>query len=195
MLHGGSYGPRLARGQRFHNRYKALAAVSPAAVAAVLKAPVEASPGATRRDRYHPPTTSPCAGMTPVSPSSSAAQVAAWTQRLVEQLQLLSEVSETLTYRLLELEERLAEGERELAQLRDQAQVAAELPPGVEGWLEETDERLARVEELLRRGGGRSSGGDGNAARPLKAVAPDPFPEEEEQVFLDEQPFLDEQSA
>lgn len=150
--------------------------------------------------------------MTPVSPSSSAAQVSAWTQRLVEQLQLLSEVSETLTYRLLELEERLAEGERELATLRDQAQVAAELPPGVESWLEETDERLARVEELLRRGVGRSSGSDGSAAGPLKVVAttpfrsaspppgeaevePDPFPEEEEQAFLDEQPFLDEQSA
>lgn len=133
--------------------------------------------------------------MTPVSPSSSAAQVPAWTQRLVEQLQLLSELSETLTYRLLELEERLAEGERELAQLRDQAKVAAELPPGVESWLEETDERLARVEELLRRGVGRSTGGDGSVARPLKAVAPDPFPEEEEQPFLDEQPFLEEQSA
>lgn len=142
--------------------------------------------------------------MTPDSPSSSAAQVPAWTQRLVEQLQLLSEVSETLTYRLLELEERLAEGERELARLRDQAQAAAELPEAVESWLEETDERLARVEELLRRGEGRSTGLEGGAGRPLKAVAPapsralspplaggaaepDPFPEEGEQAFLDEQ--------
>lgn len=148
--------------------------------------------------------------MTPVSPSSPA--VPPWTQRLVEQLQLISEVSETLTYRLLELEERLAEGERELARFRDQAQGAAELPAAVEGWLEETDARLARVEELLRRGEVRAAGPDGVSARPLKAVAPalsrpvatslaeqeidhDPFPEEGEQAFLDDQPFLDEQIA
>jgi len=144
--------------------------------------------------------------MTPVSPSVQ--EVAPWSQRLVEQLQLITEVSETLTYRLLELEERLAERERELDQLRDQAQVGAELPEAVESWLEQTGERLARVETLLRCGEGRSS------ARPLVAVAPalsrpaaavrdrdqeeidpDPFPDEEEQTFLDEQPFLDEQSA
>lgn len=148
--------------------------------------------------------------MTPVSPSSPA--VPPWTQRLVEQLQLISEVSETLTYRLLELEERLAERERELAQLREQAQGAAELPPAVEGWLEQTDERLARVEELLRRGEGRGPVAGVAAARSLVAVTPalsragerfvdaeevdpDPFPEEGEQAFLDEQPFLDEQIA
>ncbi len=149
--------------------------------------------------------------MTPVSPSASVAQVPSWTQRLVEQLQLISEVSETLTYRLLDLEERLADRERELAQLRDQTQGAAELPAAVEGWLEQTDERLARVEELLRRGEGRGSGAGVSTARPLVAVPPaasrsadrsteeeldpDPFPEEEEQAFLDETPFLDEQIA
>ena len=149
--------------------------------------------------------------MTPVSPSSSA--VPPWTQRLVEQLQQISEVSETLTYRLLELEERLAEGERELAELRDQAQGAGEMPEAVESWLEQTDERLARVEELLRRGDARLSSVAASAARPLKAVSkalscpaassldegvesdPDPFPEEGEQAFLDDQPFLDEQIA
>ncbi len=142
--------------------------------------------------------------MTPVSPSPSAAQVPPWTQRLVEQLQLISEVSETLTYRLLELEERLAEGERELAQLRDQARGDAELPQAVESWLEETDARLARVEALLRSGEDRSAGLDVGTGRPLKAVPPapsrgagsspaeeatgaDPFPAEGEQGFLDEQ--------
>lgn len=143
--------------------------------------------------------------MTPDSPSSPA--VPSWTQRLVEQLQQISEVSETLTYRLLELEERLAEGERELAQLRQQGHVSPELPEAVESWLEQTDERLARVEELLRRGEGRGSA----PVRPLMAVSPalsrpaaradeeevnpDPFPEEGEQAFLDEPPFLDEQIA
>lgn len=106
--------------------------------------------------------------MTPVSPSSPAAPL--WTQRLVEQLQLISEVSETLTYRLLELEERLVEGERALAQLRAQLQDVAELPASVESWLEETDERLARIEGLLRRGEVRSAGVA--AAPPLKAVPP-----------------------
>jgi hypothetical protein len=149
--------------------------------------------------------------MTPVSPSSSV--VPPWTQRLVEQLQQISEVSETLTYRLVELEERLAEGERELAELREQAQGAVEMPEAVESWLEQTDERLARVEELLRRGDACLSTVDASAARPLKAVSPalsrpaasslddgvesdpDPFPEEGEQAFLDDQPFLDEQIA
>lgn len=148
--------------------------------------------------------------MTPFSPSSPA--VPPWTQRLVEQLQQISEVSETLTYRLLELEERLADGERELAELREQAQGAVEMPEAVESWLEQTDERLARVEELLRRGDARISSGAASAARPLKAVSPalsrpaasslageeadpDPFPEEGEQAFLDDQPFLDEQIA
>lgn len=149
--------------------------------------------------------------MTPVSPSASVAPAPSWTQRLVEQLQLISEVSETLTYRLLDLEERLAERERDLAQLRDQAQGAAQLPAAVEGWLEQTDERLARVEELLRRGESRGSGAGVSTARPLVAVPPaasrsadrlteeeldpDPFPEEGEQAFLDEPPFLDEQIA
>ncbi|QPN62981.1 hypothetical protein [Synechococcus sp. CBW1004] len=149
--------------------------------------------------------------MTPVSPSSPV--VPPWAQRLVEQLQQISEVSETLTYRLLELEERLAEGERELAELRERAQGAVEMPEAVESRLEQTDERLARVEELLRRGDARNSGGGASAARPLKAVSPalsrpaaaslddavesdpDPFPEEGEQAFLDDQPFLDEQIA
>jgi chromosome segregation ATPase len=144
--------------------------------------------------------------MTPVSPSSPAASP--WTQRPLQQLQLMSELSETLTYRLLELEERLAEAERELAQLREQAQGVPELPPAVESFLEQTDERLARVEELLRRGDGRGGGTGVVAARPLMAVSPagrfqdqveeveaDPFPEEEEQAFLDDQSFLDEQIA
>jgi TolA-binding protein len=146
--------------------------------------------------------------MTPVTPSSPA--VPSRTQRLVEQLQQISEVSETLTYRLLELEERLAESERELSQLRDQAQGTTELPESVESWLEQTDERLGRVEELLRRGEGRGAGVA--APRPLMAVSPalsrpaerspgdeevdpDPFPDEGEQAFLDDQPFLDEQIA
>jgi hypothetical protein len=148
--------------------------------------------------------------MTPVSPSSPV--VPPWAQRLVEQLQQISEVSETLTYRLLELEERLAEGERELAQLREQAHGAAELPEAVDRWLGETEERLARVEELLRRGEARGGGTGMAVARPLKAVSPalsrpagssphgrqadpDPFPEEGEQAFLDDPSFLDEQIA
>jgi len=138
--------------------------------------------------------------MPPVSPSPSTAPPPSWSQRLVEQLRLISEVSETLTYRLLELEERLAAGERQLALLGEQARDSAALPPAMETWLEQTDERLGRVEELLRRSDGRGGIASAAAGRSLMAVRaplgrtcesepaePDPFPQEEEQAFLDEQ--------
>ena len=147
--------------------------------------------------------------MTPVSPSPQPVP-SPWSQRLVEQLQQLSEVTENLTYRLLELEERLAAGESAVAELREQTRGAgaSELPETMETWLEDTEQRLGRVEELLRGGASRGTPGVGGG-RPLVAVSSrpgaladggheeeiDPFPEEEEQAFLDEQPFLDEQIA
>lgn len=118
---------------------------------------------------------------------------------------MLSEVTENLTYRLLELEERLGEGERELAQLRDSAPDSGELPEAVELWLQETEERLGRVEELLSQGGEPRQGGprvvaaqrrrsDGHppALEMLNGRSPTdqgdtPVPEEGEQAFLDEQ--------
>ena len=136
--------------------------------------------------------------MTPAFPSPEGVPPSPWSFRLVEQLQQFSEVTENLTYRLLELEDRLAAAESELAQQHEQARGGAEVPEAMEAWLEDTEQRLGRVEELLRGGGTRSGAA---AGRPLIAVAPiqagaesspleeeiDPFPEEEEQDFLDEQ--------
>lgn len=87
--------------------------------------------------------------MAPDPPSSPPAPVPAWGQRLVEQLQLLSEITENLTYRLLDLEERLIEAERQLGQQRDGSHGDDALPERMERWLLDTEERIARVEDLL----------------------------------------------
>lgn len=122
------------------------------------------------------------------------------------QLQLLSEVTEQITYRLLELEERVGAGERSLELMRDQGEGPEAVPPAMEGWLEDTEQRLGRVEELLR--GPEARGG--STGRTLQAVASPtgqveleafegmdhgdgaesqehPFLDEDEQLFLDEQ--------
>lgn len=87
--------------------------------------------------------------MAPDPPPSPPAPVPAWGQRLVEQLQLLSEITENLTYRLLDLEERLIQAERQLGQQRDGSHGDDALPERMERWLLDTEERIARVEDLL----------------------------------------------
>ena len=117
-------------------------------------------------------------------PGSSTA---AFHWRLSEQLQALSQVGETLTLRLLELEERLAGLEEQCSALEDGAHVqngggeSAEL-------LAATEERIAKLEALL---------GDSNSKRASVVPMPrqpeleiNPFPEED-----GEQPFMDELSA
>ncbi|MEI8251646.1 MAG: hypothetical protein WCF98_10795 [Synechococcus sp. ELA057] len=144
--------------------------------------------------------------MTSFDPSSDGSHTPAWSQRLVVQLQLLSEVTEQITYRLLELEERVGEGERSLSLMQEEGQGAEAIPAAMEDWLEETEQRLGRVEELLRGPEIRGS----SAGRTLQAVASSiasidpeaieamdhvdatesqehPFHDEEEQLFLDEQ--------
>jgi hypothetical protein len=144
--------------------------------------------------------------MTSFDPSSDGSHSPAWSQRLVVQLQLLSEVTEQITYRLLELEERVGEGERSLFLMQEEGQGAEAIPAAMEDWLEETEQRLGRVEELLRGPETRGS----SAGRTLQAVASSiepidhapiegmdhaddaesqehPFHDEEEQLFLDEQ--------
>ena len=144
------------------------------------------------------------AAQSPVETSSEAqapaqAQSPAQLQhRLGEQLQALSQVSEALMFRLLDLEERLGAVEQQLGSLHAQEDpAAAGLGVDTGEILALTEERLARLEDLLsgRRqplggsagphalihGGmkaGVSTGQDGDAF--------DPFPEEEEQPFMDE---------
>lgn len=121
-------------------------------------------------------------------------------QRLGEQLQALSQVSETLTVRLLELEERVVEIEHRFERLLDEARLEGEPGPGTTSeMLALTEERIARLEELLE-------GTPVAAVRSAPSVLPfprteghrsvndaaegefaaDPFPEEEEQHFMDE---------
>lgn len=126
--------------------------------------------------------------------------------RIGEQLQALSQVSEALMFRLLDLEERLGAVEQQLGSLsaRDD-QAASGLGVDTGEILALTEERLARLEDLLSGGrqplgGGGSSpygqdAGFAGAQGAIKAMASrsavrdsafDPFPEEEEQAFMDE---------
>lgn len=126
--------------------------------------------------------------------------------RLADQLHSLSRLAETLTVRVLELEERLSAQEEEIfsfletSALADPAAMVA-----LERRLGETQDRLARLEALLRGGEEPREGGLSRgfvARRGLRAVPeslaprleeqhdpPDghnPFPEEGEQPFMDE---------
>ena len=135
-------------------------------------------------------------------------QPLAWSCRLADQLQLLSEVAESLTYRMLELEERLAAQEPRLLEPADG--VDPQLAEEMELRLLETEERLARIEGLLGaeevadagrhlqpvRPAGRTgqalarsaSVRQASGAEPVEAEIPqeDPFLDEGEQPFMDE---------
>jgi hypothetical protein len=137
--------------------------------------------------------------MTAVVPLSEDASL-----RLADQLQVLSQVAEALTYRLLELEERLEGQEGRIGErLQEAAGLEAAHGMAMDQRLGDTEERLARIEAALR-GLDRTGG-----ARHLQAVQPpalqqelpdsmkedgfdlgpedtDPFLEEGEQPFMDE---------
>jgi hypothetical protein len=128
------------------------------------------------------------------------------TQRLAAQLRALSEVTETLTVRLLELEERLLAQESKLEPL---------MAEGTEFRMADTEDRLARLEGLLSDGSlpGAHMGKDRfRAVRELRpGLAAEEIQQEsflevgsqevgfQEDGFLQddfqEQPFLDEMSA
>jgi hypothetical protein len=131
-------------------------------------------------------------------------KVADCTQRLADQLQTLSEVAEAITFRLLELEERLAAQELRLEPLLEgQADSQGVLAEETELRLDDTEGRLARLEGLLK---GIENQGVDRHLRPVVGSqlahpqeAQDSFLDDSmvEQPFLDEeeQPFLDELSA
>lgn len=104
--------------------------------------------------------------------------------RLADQVQDLSMLTETLTYRLLELEEKVADLDRTLQPMIQPAQGhgngTCQLDADTEHRLDQTESRLAQLEVLLS---GLESGSTD--------AAPEP-----EQPFLDddgEQPFLDDE--
>ncbi|MEB3263823.1 MAG: hypothetical protein VKJ66_05560 [Synechococcus sp.] len=81
---------------------------------------------------------------------ASAREAADSALRLAEQLQALSQVAETLTYRLLDLEERLVAQERRSGDQFEEARGAALLAAeATELRLLETEDRLARLEAML----------------------------------------------
>ncbi|MFO7630812.1 MAG: hypothetical protein R6W06_15130 [Prochlorococcaceae cyanobacterium] len=141
----------------------------------------------------------------------SAASISACSERLVDQLQSLTEVAETLTLRLLELEDRLAAQERQLQPLLQGGQGSdsdADAFEETESRLAETEERLERLEALLNAPPTSAELGDrrqlhclqgplGLAEAPASESQPeqqseqqeafDPFPVEEiDPPFLDE---------
>ena len=135
-----------------------------------------------------------------VSPSLSANAVT----RLVEQFRCLAEVAEQLTYRLVDLEERLADQQRQMKAIREEA-LAADHGHMWQERLDQTDLRLAQIETLLGgTGAPRSLRGRSARSGLLTSLVPaelvDPgadqdgdaavvghiFPEEMEQPFMDD---------
>jgi hypothetical protein len=74
-----------------------------------------------------------------------------WAVRLGGQLKTLSELTESLTYRMLQLEERVAGQQRELTARQQSAEDRhISLSEAMEERLRETENRLVRLEGLLR---------------------------------------------
>ena len=152
-------------------------------------------PGAWRWRRYHPAIPPPISMAVELS-------VTDCTQRLAGQLRALSEVTETLTVRLLELEERL---------LAQESKLEPRMAEDTEFRMADTEDRLARLEGLLS--GGSHMGKD--RFRAVRELRPGLAAEEiQQESFLEvgsqevgsqeegylqddhqEQPFLDELSA
>ncbi len=137
----------------------------------------------------------------PVAEEASAACAgeAALQERLAEQLHTLTQVVETITYRLLEVEERLAEQESQLNELHQRSGAASELSDGAEHHVDETEERLVRLESLLHGMDAAASGitsrrhlqsvvdrDQVHGAQDEEACIDGPFLEEPEQPFMDE---------
>lgn len=148
-------------------------------------------------------------GQSPATPAAFDADLPAFahadaSRRLADQLNTLSEVVETITYRLLELEERLAAQDLCLRDLFEEGSSQPPRPAALEFRLDDTEERLLRIEAMLTGIGqvdthaGEHSGVDGSSASPWSQGATGdradaretdldgPFPEEPEQRFLDE---------
>jgi uncharacterized coiled-coil protein SlyX len=120
------------------------------------------------------------------SSTPASAEPAEISRRFGDQLHALSTVAETLTYRLLDLEERLEAQEQSLGSLigsalgSDPDQVVQ-----MDQRLGDTEARLAHIEELLTGAEPRPMSRHLQAL-PKQELLDDPFPEEGEQPFMDE---------
>lgn len=129
--------------------------------------------------------------------------------RLADQIERLSELMETLTYRTIELEERLLLQEERVAAQDLSDGGSGEAAAALERRLEQSSQRLLRIESLLARLDratsvpARSTGRLqvlGSAAAQDSDGWPDPDPREGSQdpdPFYDEgeQPFMDDRIA
>ena len=176
----GSYGCRLTSFGPFQKRYKNQA--WRLASAPIPSAQIHSATGMSA---------SPSAALGSVT--STPAQ--ALQQRLSEQLQALSLVGETLTLRLLELEERLSTLEELMGNLQPSSE-SADLGSAAVEMLTATEDRIARLEELLGDVTPQRGVHAPTNVHPITALQPeetadaelelDPFPEDEEQPFMDE---------
>ena len=109
-------------------------------------------------------------------------------QRLSTQLQMLSQVGEALTLRLLELEERLGGLESQLQALQLGAQEEADDDGSTQSLLAATEQRLAHLEGLLSEPGRLRVLPLQQKGSPAEEPEAElhPFPDEEEQPFMDE---------
>lgn len=112
--------------------------------------------------------------------------------RLVAQLNALSQLTETLAFRVVELEEKLAATEQLLEPLLEAVPAAVPCET-TELRLEETEERISRLETLLHGAGALAPAlHPAGGARIKPALEPpslddsDLFIEEGEQAFMDE---------
>ena len=99
---------------------------------------------------------------------------------LSQSLEALSAIGESLTFRLLELEERLGALENKTSELAE-IQPTGGLNQDTAATLECTERRIARLEELLT---------NPNRIQPTHAVALEAVESEEE--FIEDNPFPDE---
>jgi hypothetical protein len=130
---------------------------------------------------------------------ASDSQSSPCLHRLVDQLRVLSELTETLTYRLLELEEKVAASEEPLRHIREWQHPSVD--EEVETRLLLTEEKLARIETMLRMVE-RSGSTRHLLPVPVPALQQESMPLHpghesvgESELFLDdegEQPFMDE---
>jgi hypothetical protein len=88
----------------------------------------------------------------------SAASDLEWALRLSGQLETLSELAEHLTYRVLELEERLAAQDQQLSSLQTASdEFISDLGEAMEERMQQTENRLNRIEGLLQGPGQRQA--------------------------------------
>lgn len=118
-----------------------------------------------------------------------AAPAAPAVDRLADQLNTLSEVVETLTFRLLELEEQVSVQQQRLEPLMEASEREDERHDALRKLrFDQTEQRLSHLEQLLQVAQGPGPVAPSPEPAPPLMAIDGPFPEELEQPFMDEVP-------